>query len=562
MSLTNFKFELGQMSTKLRYEIGREEGEKVDNEEEITEEMAEKIEELDAKSRLPHDPLLAELDLRKRCVTDTKENSRVIMPKPVSIKEEANINIREASFESVFNQFYSEDCNEKGKQKANLSKSEMSGLAKLRKRVDNGTIVVMETDKSGKFAVASIDAYVEMGQAHISQDKEIDQSEVDSKERYLNGHVSMILKVFNVGSDWQHEDRHRESNIKHSGYVSVMSLLLKDHKDVFPIPTRAVVSGNEGIGSSFSNIMSEILEPLADTLESSEKISTEDFIHAVEECNDKLAEEWKEGEKVGILGFDVKNLFGSMSARNTARVVRDRFIESELEVKGVDYKSAAMYVRYGYNDAEIRALKLDRIVPVRRYTRGQAPGLKSAEAKHKDREKDEVKWVFPDVEPTKPEQRRLLGAVLEIGVRAAFENSVYQFGGRYYHQQKGSPTGWRLTMAAARVIMSDWSINITKILEQANIKIWLKSHYVDDIRKAVTLFSNLRWDEASKAFKTVSSDEMDTNENIKYCANEIRKAMESINPDLKFTIELEQDFSDNKLPTLDLSMWLKVAMFL
>ena len=133
MSLTNFKFELGQMSTKLRYEIGREEGEKVDNEEEITEEMAEKIEELDAKSRLPHDPLLAELDLRKRCVTDTKENSRVIMPKPVSIKEEANINIREASFESVFNQFYSEDCNEKGKQKANLSKSEMSGLAKLKK---------------------------------------------------------------------------------------------------------------------------------------------------------------------------------------------------------------------------------------------------------------------------------------------------------------------------------------------------------------------------------------------------------------------------------------------
>ena len=78
------------------------------------------------------------------------------------------------------------------------------------------------------------------------------------------------------------------------------------------------------------------------------------------------------------------------------------------------------------------------------------------------------------------EQKRLLGAVLEIGVRAAFENSVYQFGGRYYHQQKGSPTGRRLTMAAARVIMSDWSINITKILEQAEIKIWLKSHHLDE----------------------------------------------------------------------------------
>ena len=106
---------------------------------------------------------------------------RVIIPKPVSIKEETNINIREASFESVFTKFYLEDCNEKGKQKANLSKTEMSGLAKLRKRVENGTIVMMETDKSGKFAVASIDAYIEIGKVHISQDKEIHQSEVDSK---------------------------------------------------------------------------------------------------------------------------------------------------------------------------------------------------------------------------------------------------------------------------------------------------------------------------------------------------------------------------------------------
>ena len=99
---------------------------------------------------------------------------------------------------------------------------------------------------------------------------------------------------------------------------------------------------------------------------------------------------------------------------------------------------------------------------------------------------------------------------------------MYQFGGRYYHQQKGSPTGWRLTMAAARVVMSDWSINITKILEPAEIKTWLKSHYVDDIRKVVTLFNNLRWDEVSKAFKTIENDDMDLDENIKYCANEIR----------------------------------------
>ena len=33
-------------------------------------------------------------------------------------------------------------------------------------------------------------------------------------------------------------------------------------------------------------------------------------------------------------------------------------------------------------------------------------------------------------------------------------------------------------------------------------------------------------------------------------------AMDSINPDLKFTTEIEEDFQDNKLPTLDFKAWL------
>ena len=63
----------------------------------------------------------------------------------------------------------------------------------------------------------------------------------------------------------EHEDRHWESNLKHSGYVAVLSILVKDHKEV--LSTRPVVGANEGIGASISNILSEILEPLADMIE-------------------------------------------------------------------------------------------------------------------------------------------------------------------------------------------------------------------------------------------------------------------------------------------------------
>ena len=93
---------------------------------------------------------------------------------------------------------------------------------------------------------------------------------------------------------------------------------------------------------------------------------------------------------------------------------------------------------------------LQRIVTVRKFTRGKALGITSAEAKHAEVERASDKWVFLDLEPNELEKRRLMAAVLEIGVRAAWDNSVYQFGGKHL-QQKGGPTGARVTMAASRL---------------------------------------------------------------------------------------------------------------
>ena len=237
---------------------------------------------------------------------------------------------------------------------SNLSKPEMRGLFQIKKRVDNGTAVVLETDKTGKLSICSIETYEELGQPHVSKDREIDQDQVDEKERYLNGHVSMLLKIFSFGKNWQHEERHRESQIKHSGFVANMSLKDKDHKILKPgqvRATRAVVSANQGIATSMSNILSEVLEPVADSLvDKTEIISTEDGISRYDDCNEKLACEWKEGDKIGLIGADVSNLFGSMSAHKTSQVVGKVFLESDIKVEGVNYSSAAMYVRYEIRD--------------------------------------------------------------------------------------------------------------------------------------------------------------------------------------------------------------------
>ena len=157
------------------------------------------------------------------------------------------------------------------------------------------------------------------------------------------------------------------------------------------------------------------------------------------------------------------------------------------------------------------------------------------------------------------DKKKLIGACLEIGVRTAFENSCYQFAGKYYLQRAGAPCGARVTMCAARITMYDWGKKLTKIMTEADIKIWMKSSYVDDIRLLINLLKNLKWDNEAKKFvknEEEDSEKRSLDEEIKYSAEELRKCMESINSDLKFTMELEQHFSDKKLPTLDTSCYL------
>ena len=69
---------------------------------------------------------------------------------------------------------------------------------------------------------------------------------------------------------------------------------------------------------------------------------------------------------------------------------------------------------------------------------------------------------------------------------------MYSFGGRYYVQMAGGPTGYRSTMAASVLVMYDHGKQLVKILEQADIKVWMKSGYVDDIRYVISLFNNLK----------------------------------------------------------------------
>ena len=115
--------------------------------------------------------------------------------------------------------------------------------------------------------------------------------EVESIQSRLNGHTSMWVKLLNLGQNWKHEDRMRESLIHKSHQIPVMSLLVKDHKANGPdgLPsTRPVVGACKGMNVPLSDLLSELLEPIASTLESSgEAISSEHMLNSIDELNRK-----------------------------------------------------------------------------------------------------------------------------------------------------------------------------------------------------------------------------------------------------------------------------------
>ena len=77
-------------------------------------------------------------------------------------------------------------CNERGEQESNLSKSEQRGLVKLRKRIKDGGILAIKTDKSGNLTIIDKEKYLEMGLKNSEGDIEITRRDLRRIEGRIN----------------------------------------------------------------------------------------------------------------------------------------------------------------------------------------------------------------------------------------------------------------------------------------------------------------------------------------------------------------------------------------
>ena len=222
----------------------------------------EEVELEDAMSQEVFDPEAKVFNMQKQRVTDLKHNAYVILPPAQEIDYESLLELRRQKQSQIFEDYVKTNCDEKGRQKANITKQQARGLKKLRKRIEEGELIVCQTDKSGRLCVMPMGMYVEAGDSHTASDLEVDGEFVKKTHRKLNGHVSMWIKCLNMGEDWKHQDRLRETQINHSNNVAPLYLLVKDHKEYSgsgPPKTRAVCRAINGMDVHLSNILSPII---------------------------------------------------------------------------------------------------------------------------------------------------------------------------------------------------------------------------------------------------------------------------------------------------------------
>ena len=575
----SFEHEQESALAKLRMEFRKSEENK-----DLTQEEIENCEEIEARCRQVFDPETKEYDARRRRVTDLQECSRVTLPKPLSAENEAKLELRKATQMEIFKEYLAKNTDKKNDQKSNLTRQEQEGLKTLQKKIKEGDLVVLKTDKSSKFTVTNKQEYLKMGQEHVDKDKMVTRQEVIEIEETINGHSRAWAHIWGSGKDHKHFDRILTSKVSHSENVANLYLMHKDHKP--GIKTRPTATGHSSNSLGLSNSVAEILESVAN----SEKyryntISSEDMLSRMHGYNKKIEdrlrskdlqdknknqpqasqgvpEPWdpaQEQEKqYSVIGSDVKALYPSIESEPTGKIIRDRIEKSSIKLEGFDMKMGLAYI--AMNTHLTTGLdKISELLPTRKS--GRTSQLKMSAVKSDWNPEDKFSYNREFYTPLEIKQAQ--ARVVEIATRALFENHLYKFGNQTYQQKSGGSIGDRWTGAASELVVQDWAEQYQDILVNSGVEVLLLAGYVDDGRQGTTVLKpGMKYCNIDKKFKY--SKEAEEDDKTRKLAGETvnqrmaricQIAMNSINKNLQFTVECEDDYEDKKLPTLDFKIW-------
>ena len=495
-------------------------------------------------------------DFRYMKATDLPFNKRVYLPGPLEQDVEIQLQALKSKLEET-TRAYIEEANKKN-EKSNLSLSQKKGLKKILKRKTDKEIVVFQTDKTNSFSVDTVDNYKIAGQCHSEKDEVITEKEKDQLENNMNAHAAMWIRFLNAGEKRKQQERIERNMLQENSDVAPMYVLRKDHKklgidyddDEKGPPTRPICGAETCYNSKMSYLLSNLLYPLVEECETNCN-STEEMLASIGEVNKRCID-----EEVVIGSADVKALYPSLDITFTIQIVVETFLNSGIEIEGINYKELSLYLALNRSEEELQKLNLSQYCPKRRSNRGRRPTITASGTETKA-EKRYAPWIFPEDEPDETTKRKMVGEALRIGLMMVMKNHIYTFDSEVRKQRKGGAIGLQLTGVMAEIFMGWWDKQILLKLEQVNIIIELYKRYVDDINSA------LKGDIRGKRYingELVYSEEKMKEDQDKEQDALMMELVRTIGNDIHQSIQLEVDYpsryEDEKLPILDLKVWL------
>ena len=251
-----------------------------------------------------------------------------------------------------------------------------------------------------------------------------------------------------------------------------------------------------------------------------------------------------------MVGSDVEKLFPSLKPLEAARLTRMAVLETDISINNFDPYIGMRYIFIMGGREFVERSGLSKYCPT---WLGERVDLISISGKKTNEDKS---WRDTSRDIPDHDIKKIVGAVLEIGILVTMGTHLYTFDGSTYIQLTGGPIGLRLTAALANLVMAYFDQALERLLLREKLKPNLMFRFVDDGRIGLRpVRAGWRWVGGGMKYNT---DWVDEDKNMgpqKRTTKVIHEALNSISDYLRFTTEDHLDFGEMKLPTLDCQLW-------
>ena len=310
----------------------------------------------------------------------------------------------------------------------------------------------------------------------------------------------------------------------------------KDHKTVEigkeaeGPKTRGVCGAEDCLTMRLSHLLSLILKELIPQNET-HCDSTEDLLAEIEKVNTtgNVKPRWKVGS------LDIEALYPSLDIEKCAKIITKELYEGEIMIENVEWKEVMLYLRYMLDDDELTAKDLWEYVPKRRTNRGRPPTFISSGSDLHEEERLKS-WVFPELEPDENIKKKMFADAIGVLIIKTISNHVYQYNSTIFKQVEGGAIGLELVGIIANIYMAWWDKELIQLITNENMEVEVYKRYVDDINVVI--------------------DDFDENSDDERVIRKISELADTIDPSIRSTYDYGKNYSDSRLPMLDLKLWI------